>query len=1256
MTIQKIIYFPFAMTIFLLSGCSVLPSVPFAQAIGNNEVVIGGRQPVANSTIQLYAVGTTGNDAPATPLLTKTIVTDANGNFNITGLYSCTDATEVYMTAVGGDPLPGVTNENLALMTAIGPCASLTSATPIVLNELTTIAAVNALAPYMTSYAAVGSSSSDIGDLQSAFILANQLVNPSTGVSPGFNVPTGFTVPSGKINTLGDALATCVGSGGGTAGDSGACGSFFALTTPADTASPTNTISALLNLAKNPDLNTNPLYGLASVNTSFQPQLSSAPSNFLIVLEPAATYGSLQLSPTNINFSTTPIGSTQTQNVTLTNSTENAVSISNIALAGANSTAFLQTNECPSVLLAGTTCIIQITFAPQSTGTSDATLQINGGLFIVQLSGSSSPAAPLAGTLQFSPTSINFPTTALGSMSQAQNVTLTNNTSSAVLISNISMAGANSVDFTETNECPSTLAPGAYCTIQTTFSPQSTVTSSAILQINGGAISVPLSGPSDSPAWPVTLVAANPLVYLNFNDSTTNFMDQVSGLTFSSASDAITDRQLGFDSTQPNNTSAAFAWNGWSAAPNDTIGNIDWDIPWTMLIQVDRLNWNRTGTLVLASKGDISSTSNSWWELTLGMQGGNSQLCFTRNSAGTQNGICTTNIDVMPNGFNYNIVVEDNGSGEVGISGSGISSALTVYVNGLQVQSGANPQLPGGAFSNSYAYGFGYVNLTVSGGTGYANQTAFTSTGGGPSCNVTGFMFANNGVPYNGNWTGTGSSNYGCTSPPTIILTSPAGTGATISATLGDTSMDSKTSPLMVPGYVSNGAYYGIAGATTTQNPTYVDEFAIFPGNLNQTQVQSLFYETKFYQGLAKAMPTSAPVMIFDDDAGGDMDNFFALQMAIALQQHGYFNLVGAVIEDQSVTCEATWRQMLDQAGLASVPLSVPSAFFSNSGTSFCTAANVDTYDSSTPQSNAAWELSTTMYRTIFAKYPTTPIDIVLGGPFTAMAEFMKSPADSVSSLTGLELMAQNAANGGVIYAQGLGCSATSLPATTPCAGAFTGDNSLDDWVSGQYVVANNGTTPIYWMGGVPQNAGPGIFSTRTSKDPLYLLAQSVGSDVRQCYDCLAVEAATSSYFFGGVQIAYSGGEGYANATYFTSTGGGLSCSVQGIMTASNGVPNGIEFEWGASTAGSYTGIGWGCTSAPKINLIGATGFGVTLTAYPTTVCGTYAITGDGSGTVKSATCSNHYFAPYSVFASESPGPSGAPMSWFINSLVDPTP
>src|SRR5206468_8722791 len=119
--------------------------------------VHGGQQPVAFSTVQLYTVGTTGDGSAAAPLLAQTVTSDAGGNFSITGLYSCTGATLVYLTATGGQPGPGITNPNLAMMTALGPCSSLTPSTFIQINEVTTVAAVSALAPFMTGYSAVGS-------------------------------------------------------------------------------------------------------------------------------------------------------------------------------------------------------------------------------------------------------------------------------------------------------------------------------------------------------------------------------------------------------------------------------------------------------------------------------------------------------------------------------------------------------------------------------------------------------------------------------------------------------------------------------------------------------------------------------------------------------------------------------------------------------------------------------------------------------------------------------------------------------------------------------------------------------------------------------------------------------------------------------------------------------------------------------------------------------------------------------------------
>ena len=72
-------------------------------------------------------------------------------------------------------------------------------------------------------------------------------------------------------------------------------------------------------------------------------------------------------------------------------------------------------------------------------------------------------------------------------------------------------------------------------------------------------------------------------------------------------SGTVIPQQPGFDNTNNANYSAEFPYNGFSAAPNNTLGGFEWTQPQTLMFHVDRLNWSGTGRLVLASKGDIAS-------------------------------------------------------------------------------------------------------------------------------------------------------------------------------------------------------------------------------------------------------------------------------------------------------------------------------------------------------------------------------------------------------------------------------------------------------------------------------------------------------------------------------------------------------------------------------------------------------------------------------------------------------------------------
>jgi streptogramin lyase len=276
----------------VLTGCSGLTATApvTVPGVALHGSVHGGQQPVSNATLQLYAAGNTGYGsaytyATGTSLLgTHVITSDVNGGFTITGDYTCPSATtEVYLVATGGNPGPTApTNSSIALMAALGPCGNLSGSTNVQMNEITTVASVWALARFMTGIANVGTSSTNTQGLASAFATVNKLANIDTGTVSGPALPAGATAPVAKINTLADLLAGCINSGGGKAGDNSSCGQLFTAATVNGVA-PTDTLTAAMNMAQHPSANTS-IASMVNASSQFQPTLTSAPSDFSLVI------------------------------------------------------------------------------------------------------------------------------------------------------------------------------------------------------------------------------------------------------------------------------------------------------------------------------------------------------------------------------------------------------------------------------------------------------------------------------------------------------------------------------------------------------------------------------------------------------------------------------------------------------------------------------------------------------------------------------------------------------------------------------------------------------------------------------------------------------------------------------------------------------------------------------------------------------------------------------------------------------------
>ena len=286
----------------LLTGCGA-GSVDHAAPIAMPSVAairgtaFGGQQPVVGASMQLYAANLSGYGMAASPLLpANTIVTDAGGAFNISGQYTCpVPDAPVYLVATGGSPGLSASNPNLTEMAALGSCSALqsnASTTFVQLNEVTTVAAAYALAPFMTGIAGMSTSPGNTAGLNFAFADVNQLVNNATGTSPGTALPPGAILTFTQLNTLADSLAACVNSTGGTAGDTSACGRLFAAATPPGGAAPTDTVTAVIDIVQHPGQNVAAIYALAPDNAPFQPTLTASPNDWTL----AVTYTGGSLS------------------------------------------------------------------------------------------------------------------------------------------------------------------------------------------------------------------------------------------------------------------------------------------------------------------------------------------------------------------------------------------------------------------------------------------------------------------------------------------------------------------------------------------------------------------------------------------------------------------------------------------------------------------------------------------------------------------------------------------------------------------------------------------------------------------------------------------------------------------------------------------------------------------------------------------------------------------------------------------------
>jgi hypothetical protein len=239
----------------------------------------------------------------------------------------------------------------------------------------------------------------------------------------------------------------------------------------------------------------------------FQPKRSGAYDAYVTKFAASPNVG---LSP-GLNFGNVNDGTTSApMTITVTNTGNSNLTVTSVGISGANGSDFKETNTCTSGSVAPqATCAINVTFTPSIAGTENATVTVTDNApnspETTTLTGVGEGSGP---AVTLSPTSLTFPTQLVGTASTPQNVTLTNTGAAVLTITSIATTG----DFSQTNNCGTSVAVNASCTISVTFTPTTINTRTGTVVVTDNA-----------PASPQTVALTGIGTYVSWTPASLSF-------------------------------------------------------------------------------------------------------------------------------------------------------------------------------------------------------------------------------------------------------------------------------------------------------------------------------------------------------------------------------------------------------------------------------------------------------------------------------------------------------------------------------------------------------------------------------------------------------------------------------------------------------------------------------------------------------------------------------------------------------------
>ena len=283
------------------SGLSASANTPvYVESTSGSSIsgtVMSGTQPLIGAHVYLFAAGSTGYGNSSLSLLGPSqtglfdsvgpyMLSDNEGKFTVPSGFGCPVGSQLYLYSLGGSLLASSPpNPAAGMLAAFGPCSSLDSATSVVINEVTTIAAAFAISGFATDATHISSSGSNLATVgvANAFANAANLASLSSGTALATTPVSNGTVPQPTINTLANILNACVGSG---SANSTQCITLFsnALSSGMTGTAPQDTATTAINIAHNPGANVTTIFAIQATNAPFLPDLASAPNDLSLAL------------------------------------------------------------------------------------------------------------------------------------------------------------------------------------------------------------------------------------------------------------------------------------------------------------------------------------------------------------------------------------------------------------------------------------------------------------------------------------------------------------------------------------------------------------------------------------------------------------------------------------------------------------------------------------------------------------------------------------------------------------------------------------------------------------------------------------------------------------------------------------------------------------------------------------------------------------------------------------------------------------